>query len=578
MQETNKGIYLERSGKGGKHLAEILVAPPELPLDDDQKEKVYEFEDTIYNHQLDTGLTINELCRKYKPETVTTPKFFSEAFMRDKVDMSEVSGDKPLFNSSTDVYKWLATCAHDSTVDEAVLLKMAKDSANYYKQAITDLLVIGKTPEASVMDNMSIMINPSDTLNICKSAVEARQFLHDKRREYREGGDRLEGAKRVLTDVYLAKINSMVVSNITTLEYLADQSNLIGDEATKQTAEEIVPKIIRDGLESNKLKVLRALDYVKNGVGKDENRQNTVVDKTVLEENERKENLDNYEKPLFTPEQLDKLKSFKLSPEEMVKIFSNILDKAGLLSSEDPSTWSPKRPNRAADNLFQVVINPSANNFSVLPKSGAYKVASESRSLFDAIIVGGFHELEHVNQAQTDLELGKTLKIAELKGKRVSMFRESGANFKQRSAEKELFGESKPIALAYARALQVLEKGGDVFSATRAFYNEKRLTSPNSDPVTVAKEAADRVLRLTLHGGLNSQSMAYAEEVILDKELESATPEVKARAIAVTSIDLVDQVRLHKYDLLKLPENAEIDWTEIIMKEFEPYIVKALEI
>jgi len=70
--------------------------------------------------------------------------------------------------------------------------------------------------------------------------------------------------------------------------------------------------------------------------------------------------------------------------------------------------------------------------------------------------------------------------------------------------------------------------------------------------------------------------MAYAEEIILDYELRDSSPEVKARAFAVTSLDLVDQVRLHKYGLLLMANNQGINLSDVIMTEFEPYIDKAL--
>lgn len=324
------------------------------------------------------------------------------------------------------------------------------------------------------------------------------------------------------------------------------------------------------------------LDYLQNGVSSNNDGVLTAIDSIILDKNESnkleaaQESETAPEKPLFLKEQCDALRSYMLTPQEMVGVYSNILKSANLLSSEDPSTWNPKRKERAADNLLQVVINPNNKTFAVDGISGAYKVPSESRSLFDAISVGGFHELEHVNQVQTDEVLSKDLRIAKLKGKRVSMLRESGANFKQREAEKALFGKCKPVSLAYAKALQVIERGGEVFEATQAFYGQKIAEDSTIPKAVVAKEAADRVLRLTRGGGFNSQPISYAEDSILDQELRLASPEVKARAVAVTSLDLVDQARLHKYGLLDLPKNNTVDWSEIIMTNLEPYINLAL--
>ncbi len=584
--EGYRGIYLERSGKDSRSLSEILVAPPELPLDESQKQEVYKFEKDVYSHELGNGMTVDQLVKSHKGETTTAPRFFAEAFLKNKVDLSgfnSESGEPLEFSSSEEVYCWLAKLAQAPKTDKKdedlfskKFLKMAQESATYYKKIVADDLLSGETPDDATLDYMSIVVNPTEMIKNSMSMVEARGFLHDMRLQYKEGGDRLDGAKRAISDVYLAKVNNLVVNDIITLEHLADQSRLIGDSETELAAECVVPAAFNRALDSNRLRTLRRLDYIRNGIGSDENGQPTSVDNVVIHGNRSERNEVDKQEPLFNPEQRKKIKSFKLTPQEMVEFYSQVLKKGGLLSSEDPSTWTPKRPERAADGLFQVVINPEASNFSIGNTSGVYKVAAENRSLFDVIVIGGFHELEHVNQAQVDRVLGEQLKIANLRGKRVSMYTESGANFKQREAEMALFGECKPIALAYSRALQVLEKGGDTFMASKAFFDEKRRILPDNPPAELAKEAADRVLRLVRHGGLDSQSMSYAEEIILNDELQNAPEEIKSRAIAVTSLDLVDQVRLHKYGLLELPEGVEIDWTEIILKQAEPYIMKAL--
>ena len=574
--EGYNGPYLERSGKDSLVLAETLLKPSEFILNESEKQEVRGFEDFICGRAVDSGMTIEQLFLAHKGETTTAPRFFAEAFIKDNVKIPESIVDIPEFLSSEDVYMWLAASARDSKIDGVSMRNMAKQSVNYYKQVTAKALLEGTKPDDSTMDNMSIVFNPTELVKMSQSVVQAREFIHGLHRDLHEGGDRLVGAKRAITDVYLGKINTVVVNDITTLDYLVEQSKLIGDDETAKAATEVIPPVIYNALCSKEQGTIKRLDYIRNGIGLDTDGRATSVDEDVIENNVVDKSEFLTEAPLFTLEQREKLKSFKLSPQEMAGFYSRILEKAGLLSSEDSSTWSPKRSHRAADELFQVVVNPNASNFSIDGISGVYKVASEERSLFDAIVVGGFHELEHVNQTQIDRELGKNLKIVELKGRRSSMFREGGANFKQRQAEMALFGDCKPIALAYARALKTLELGGDIFDASQAFFGEKKLSAPDSSPADLAKEAADRVLRLKLHGGFNSQPMAYAEEVLLDQELKGAQPELKDRAMAVTSIDLVDQVRLHRYGLIDLPEHLGIDWTEIIMREAEPYIQQAL--
>ena len=567
------GIFLERFGTDGLELAERLVAPPEFPLDDEQRLMAHDFEKDIIGHKLESGITVENAIQNHRDEGTIAPRFFAKAFLEGRIELPPTLSEIPVFYSSEDVYKWLAVVVRDSTFDETNLLRMAKESADYYKHSVASFMLSGETPDPLLMDCMSIVINPTETILSARSIAQARLFIRDLHRSYKEGGDRLEGAKRAIADVYLGKINELVASDITTLESLINQSRLIRDIETEQAATDVIPESINIAFNGDKIRTLRRLDFLRNGMGIDDDGHPTAIESLIVkvENNEIAESVDR--KPLFTLEQREKLKAYMMSPTEMVQIFSNILQNVGLLSSEDSSTWSPKRNNRASDELFQVIVNPSANVFSIDGSSGVYKVASESRSLFDAIVVGGFHELEHVIQTQNDRKFEKNLFI---RGKRVSMLRESGANDKQREGEQMLFGESKPIALAYARALQTLEDGGDLFAATRSFFDEKCRTAPDTDRSLFAKEAADRVLRLIRYGGLNSQPMAYAEEIILDYELRDSSPEVKARAFAVTSLDLVDQVRLHKYGLLLMANNQGINLSDVIMTEFEPYIDKAL--
>lgn len=572
--EGYTGPYLERSGVDTRSMVETLIRPPELPLNEVETKAALEFEAQLFNHEIGEGLTIGSLPAAVKNETATAPQFFAEAFLKGKVTMPDME-TTPAFKSTTDVYKWLATAVRDSTIDQESLMRMANESADYYINTASEILLNGGKPDTSLLDYSQIVIDPVETIRLSQAAIQARQYLTEMRKLHREGGERLEGAKRALVDVYSGKVNRIVVGNITTLDYLVDQSRLIGDEATEKAANSLIPSIIARRLDTFELATAKTLDLLRNGKAVDKDGEPTGVDDVVLEYTSQSDKLASVE-PLFNNEQAEKLKAYKLSPVQMVDVYSCILNRGGLLSSEDPKTWSPKRKTKAADELYQVVVNPGRNIFQVDGFNGAFKVPRESRSLFDCITVGGFHELEHVNQDQIDQILGRKLKIAAVKGRRTSMLLEGGANFKQRQAENVLFGKCKPISLAYARALKVVEAGGSIFDAALASFDEKQRTMPNSDRHVLARQAVKSVLRLKAHGGIDSQPMAYAEEVIMDRELANASDEIKARAVAVTSLDFVDQVRLYKYGLLDLPESTGIDWTEIIMKEFEPYINDAL--
>lgn len=79
-----------------------------------------------------------------------------------------------------------------------------------------------------------------------------------------------------------------------------------------------------------------------------------------------------------------------------------------------------------------------------------------------------------------------------------------------------------------------------------------------------------------LSGGANSQPMSYAEENIMNAELQDADPRVKSRATLLTSLDLDDQQRLHRYGLLPDAHAGEVDWAPYLMATLQPFIERAL--
>lgn len=552
------------------------MEPPELPLSDEERAAVYEFEASISSHEIKKGVSIETMIAAQKGEDVYAPLFFAEAFLDGSIDLAPFGN--PELRSHKDVYQWLAQTVKEGAITSDMLRSVSRQSTLAYKNKIANALLTSQEVPDTALESMSLVITPESVVEQTESTDRARQFLLELRKQYKEEVSSMDGAKRAVVEVYLARVNEMAAKNIPAIDYLMHQSLMIDDQEGFEEARSVLSPSIRSILDSGEKKqqLFRRLDYLRNGLGIDEEGDSTSVSGKVWDIEEASHTTGEQES-IFTPEQTEALRKTRLDPDEMVGIFSRIIAKADLLSEEDSSTWSPKRRVRARDNLFQVVKNPSKATFEVDGISGVYKVASEPRSIYEALVVGGFHELRHIDQAQADRTLGETLRIATVKGKRPSMIREGGANMKQREAEQRYFGKGKPFALTYARALKALESGGSLFEATRAFYDEKRRVMPEVAPIDAAKEAADRVLRLIRQGGQSSQAMAYAEEGILSQELAGASPALTERAMAVTGLDLVDQVRLHKYGLLPEIPKSGVDWSDIVMDEFEPYIQKALQ-
>ncbi|MNH58536.1 hypothetical protein D3C73_103400 [compost metagenome] len=563
-----RGFYLERSGESAAALVDQLIQEPEMPLDDHEKQVVYEFERSLSECQLANGMTIETLIRATKSEDATAPQLFPEFILNHTVDTPGL--EIPQLESHDDVYHWFSEAARSKSVPTEQLREIITETGKSYRSYMEQVLLDEREPDDKVEVSTPLVLNPQEVLDVGLGLSEARHVLLSLRGAHHEGGEKVEGAQRAIIEVYLAKINALVAARIPIADYLHTQSLEIGDETTAKSANELIPSGLRRAIETPELRerLFTRLDYLRNGMGQNTSGKASAVMAESAYGAEPSVETDPTSIPRFTPEQAAYLKETRLSVDEVIQFFERVIDRADLLSNEDPVTWSSARRVRAADERFQVVKNPSKGIFGVDGVSGVYKVPSKGSSLYNLLVVGGFHELQHITQAQADRELGKTLRIAgAMKGKRPTMIREGGANASEREAEMRLFGKAKPIALTYARALQTLENGGNLREATRAFYQEKMRAMPETNPTDAATQAADRVLRLVRGGGRESQPMAYAEEGILSQELTHASSEARIRAMAVTSLDFVDQVRLHRYDLL--PKiTTSIDWNDHIMAEF----------
>jgi len=570
---------MERGGESARELAEILTQPPEVQLDGAELQAVYDFEASLYDYEIVEGTTIADVFKDHKAEALVAPLVFADAFTDGKARdfEQEIKVALPNFETHQQVFQWFAERANDKTVETANLAKLSKYSIDYYMKHMTEALSNDTDINEQILDARPVVFDPEREIALANNTRKVREYLRDLRSIYKEGADPVEGAKRAIVDVYLGKVNSGIASDVSMMDYIVQQAELIGDNELARAAKATIPVGFQGSMDSGGApsRLMRRLDYLANGMGIGQDEKASPLSAKLLT-GEKRETESNSE-PLFSEAEKEILQNTMISPDEMAEAYANILRKAGKLSSEDASTWTPTRRGRAHDNLFQVIKHPNKNTFTVDGVSGAYQSPSGERSLFDAMVVGGAHELLHINQILADDQLAAKLKIAQLKGRRVGILREGGANVKQREAEQEWFGASKPSGvLTYARAMQSLREGGTLMDAAKAFLTEKRANFPGANEAAAIKEAADRVLRLKRFSGHTSQPLSYAEEAILLQELEGAGASVQTRAGEVTSFDLVDQVRLHKYGLLPSASDSSIEWSGLVLEEFAPHIANAL--
>ncbi|MDR2336533.1 MAG: hypothetical protein LBE03_00295 [Candidatus Nomurabacteria bacterium] len=573
-----KGVFLERPNEHAKEMLDLLTKPPEKPLTDDEKEAAYRFDKNLSATELREGVTIKDLIKNSKEETVIAPMMFSKSFLEGKVQSDGIN--IPSFESHEDVEWWAAEMALSPEVDKIELREIFDASAEAYKEEVANLILTNTDAPEEIFNSMSVVLKPQEAIERMLDLLKARDTLKELRKIHTEKtADNLDGAKRALTDVYLSKINGLVAEQMPILEYVATQALMVGDEKTFTTAMDAMPTMLQKQIKKGNLeRVFRNLDFLRNGVSVGESGKPSSVSnrvKQLIAEDDVVDDLKPRE-AMFSEEQIKKLKTFIIQPNEAVELVETILAKAGKLSSKKPDIDALERAGWASDDLWQVMVDPTKNTYSVKGERGLFLVGNKPRDLFSVLAVGLAHELTHVNQADSDRVVGESLSIIELQGKRTGGIREAGADLKQTDFEMGLSGKPKPRALTYAKALKAFENGGGVANASKAFYDEKIKILPDIDKHKAALEAVDRVMRLTRMGGINSQPMAYAEEVILADEIKDLPEETKTRALTITGLDFVDQVRLHKYGLLPDVSDNIINWQPLILEVADNMINKAI--
>src|SRR5687767_9322502 len=111
--EGYRGLFLERSGEDARRLAEVLIAPPEFPLNEREQDEVHEFDKDIFTHEISPGVTTESIIRTHKGEDTTAPLVFAEAFVQDVVTLTELPEEvrETKFDTAVDVYVWFAKLA-----------------------------------------------------------------------------------------------------------------------------------------------------------------------------------------------------------------------------------------------------------------------------------------------------------------------------------------------------------------------------------------------------------------------------------------------------------------------------------
>lgn len=580
-EERNPGyhdsVFLHRSGKNVAQMVIHLCENPRYELNEDAKVKVREYENELAGQKLEKGTTIEQslLAKDGNAETMFTLPF--------RTGTVKVEGVDFLGTEDRNVGQYFAEAIRNGTISKKDFGTLAKKSRDAVIKVLEHAILNDEEISDDELGRLDIVPDPEKLLENARMLDQARAYVKKERMLRRETGANIESAERAIDDIYLAKINAWMVAKLIALDTLKRQSELIGDTEMSMAAQGVISKFrgIKGHLgdDEKRMRTLMTLDRLKYGIYVGQDGATSIVEGLNEIASTKSDDNKAMTEAMFTAEQVSKLKTKMISPEEILGLFKQVLAMGGKLSEEDSSTWTPDRPNRASDGKFQVIFNDKTSGFEVDGKSGVLKTPTVSRSVWDVLVIGD-HELAHLDQAEANRTMQEEdrLRIAWITGKRAVALKETGADVEQREFETKLSGEARPYSLAYAEGLRVIENGGGITKAAKAFYEQKLREEPGADKTKMAALAADRVTRLIRQGGFSSQAMNYAEEAIVEKDLQKLPSHMRARAIAVTALDYVDQIRLHKYGLISLPKNTdEAGWQDKLLSVLSQKIRDALQ-
>ncbi len=551
-QCLHEGAYLRRLGVGAKPALEYLMSEPETPLNEAEKEEIKQFELDLLSLDLPSGINIEQVLAQKYTSTELVPTVFSYPILNNKLDFEELKNQN--FNNSEEFNIWFALQIASGEIDSDQALKIAKASQAYYQEEIAENIINDSEIDRSLLDNRQFVLDKDKLLTQLDQQKQSIEIIRQLEEESSDKDDLLSQAKvsycRVARRAILAKFVERGANAITLLEQL----KMSGSEFQNQVneVEASIPSTIRKSIKlGRKDKIFEIYDFYRNGATIRQN--HARVFSSLHPDLDSQASIVN-EDPIFSEDQIAKMRAIKIKPEQIKAFVEEVIERAGF--SRD----------QLGDDGIKAVIDRSKTNMSIEstnPKDLTFKIGGNDRSIEDVITIALAHEFEHVNQALAGKKAAQNLKIFSLGVRRKSGLKEAGALRSENDIRYLYFGSTKPRANTYGLALKKMEETGDLSEAIKAFYQEKIKYFPEMDKKEAAKEAADRVIRFLRFGGKNSQPLSYAEALLLEEELSDCDNEIKKRATALTSLNLADQVELHKFGLIPDLNSDGVDWLKI---------------
>lgn len=572
--QHERRLYPSRSGERIDEYLAILTSDPEMPLNDNELERVVAFEDGLIEGRYITrsgefvqareerSLEVVNDESEYLParHEITAEYFLTEEgrtlALGHGINLAGVETPQQILNAIRRVA---------ASIDRVELKNLSKSSLDWATERITDEIKTGEvTPDFTrcmVFDDTSVLRNSvqayAEYRTFCLRVRGDLQHQHEDEREI--------AAKREVADQYTKIINGKLAELYPDVLWAWDQAYAANDEVAMRDLREIWPAgetFARAKPEVRRYYIM-ALDRLRNGTSYDEG-QPTAINQELRDlfsgESPDLHEAGRVEGGRFTPEEHEKLSKIILDAGGMKALCKDTLSELGLLSSEPEETYDENegRTHRAADGKWQVAILKRIKSMGAEDPQGVFEIPEKfKRSLTKSTapvgaIPGAAHEITHIYQHNNLRNNRGSLRIArKLRGRSSVVLREAGGVYSEHLIQQELFGVERPDSPHYMRAIEVIEAGGGEKQAIMAFYEGYRAANPDELVEACIEVAESRVMRLCRrYGGFNSQPLNYAQTAAFVTAAGRMSEAQRAMIFAEGAFDLPDMVALHRFGLL----------------------------
>lgn len=553
---------------------ESLSKPPEIHLNQEQREQISSFEKSLFDARVPAEL---------KDRDITEPGVALEVIAKDTIlnrklclDYFSTDDGRRTFAKVTgkylvgDINKIRATLARDVGKLPTKQYRLIQKASNNY--AYESLTLAAQNDEDYDPIFFSIVNKPDKLLERVRSARELKAFYKsiDFELQNTEAQDPVKLAELSIVTMYKERLNTLIASSYRHAiafygEVLADTSNSEKMNLYNELCIYLpgLPKI-EDAQNPavKKLSAARLVNKIDKFINGIESHSNYIPVSQALETAATQDGAsvpaaENYSYKDVGPEIISHT---MVNADQLKKLFELTLQNYGLLDDSN-NTYEDGDKNDSQPKVgWTVEIQSNITNLSVTANKRIIRIPSNfSRSLSQLSPAGALpvldHEMTHVIQHENSKRLGLEL-TSKNRGARGSLWFEAGAVASEVVSQEVLFGQERTTNYFYLAALKEKLKGGSASKCVRAFYDGYHQKYPEIPEDKAWRNATERTLRLLREGGewtvgteywSNSAPLEYAEQKILADSI----PDDKRWLLYIGKVNLQLLASLHKIDWIK---------------------------